>query len=208
MEDTLVFIDAGFLSKLSKHFGKGKYLVYDLINFSKSISKKQNLSCKEIFYYTAPPFVPNKPSEKEIKMKKAYDDFISRLSKHKNFHIREGRCQRLKINNKFEYKQKGVDSLVVMDLMTVPIDYSKIKKIILIASDSDFVPVIDNLKKRNIKIILYTYYEKGRKAKFSTSNELIKSVDKYVLLSKKDFENAPLEKYKNKRNNIKQDANS
>jgi len=194
MEDTLVFIDAGFLSKLSKHFGKGKYLVYNLIDFSKNISKKQNLFCKEIFYYTAPPFIPDKPSTKETKMKKNYDNFISRLSKHKNFNIREGRCQRLKLNNKFEYKQKGVDSLVVIDLMTIPIDYSKIKKIILIASDSDFVPVINNLKKRNIKIILYTYYEKGRKARFSTSNELIKSVYKYVLLSKKDFINAPLNK--------------
>ena len=29
-KETLVFIDANFLSKLSKHFGKGKYLIYDL----------------------------------------------------------------------------------------------------------------------------------------------------------------------------------
>ena len=192
MENTLVFIDAGFLSKLSKHFGKGKYLVYNLIDFSKSISKKQNLFCKEIFYYTAPPFLPDKPSEKETKRKKDYDNFISRLSKYKNFNIREGRCQRLKLNNKFEYKQKGVDSLVVIDLMTTLVDHPEIKKIILIATDSDFVPVIDNLEKRGVKIILYTYYEKGRKAKFSTSNELIKSVYKYVLLSKKDFTSCPL----------------
>ena len=35
-----------------------------------------------------------------------------------------------------------------------------------------------------------------RKATFSTSNELIKSVHKYVLLAKTDFENSSLEKHR------------
>lgn len=78
--------------------------------------------------------------------------------------------------------------------MSCPRDHSEVKKVILIASDSDFVPVIKTLNKLNIKTILYTYYEKGRTAKFSTSNELIKSVHKYILLSKKDFDNVPLKK--------------
>ncbi|MBI2105811.1 NYN domain-containing protein [Candidatus Woesearchaeota archaeon] len=203
MEDTLVFLDAGFLSKLSKHFGKGKYLVYDIVRFSEHISKKQNLSCKNIFYYTAPPFMPGRPSKKETKRKKLYDDFISKLSKNKNLTVREGRCQRLKINNKFEYIQKGVDSLVVIDLMNVCIDYPEIKKIIIIACDSDFVPVIDDLKRKGIKTTLYTYYERGRKAKFSTSNELIKSVDKYVLLLKENFTSFQLTKIQNANHNIK-----
>jgi len=30
MENTLVFIDAGFLSKLSKHLGGGKYVKHNL----------------------------------------------------------------------------------------------------------------------------------------------------------------------------------
>ena len=191
--DTLVFLDAGFLSKLSKHFGDGKYLVYDIAKFAEYISKKQNLSCKRTFYYTAPPFISGKSSKEEMQRKKSYDNFISTISKNKNLTIREGRCQRLKINNKFEYIQKGVDSLVVIDLMNVYQDYPEIKKVILIASDSDFVPVIEDLGKKGIKTILYTYYEKKRRSKFSTSNELIKSVHKYVLLSKEDFISCPLE---------------
>ncbi|MBI2507421.1 NYN domain-containing protein [Candidatus Woesearchaeota archaeon] len=194
MENTLVFLDAGFLSKLSKHFGKGKYLVYDIVKFSKNISNKQNLVCKKIFYYTAPPFISGKSSKNEMKRKGLYDNFISKLSKNKDLVVREGRCQRLKINDKFEYVQKGVDSLVVIDLMNVHIDYPEIKKIILIACDSDFVPVIEDLRRKGIKTVLYAYYEKGRKAKFSTSNELIKSVDKYVLLSKEEFTSSNLDK--------------
>ena len=187
MENTLVFIDAGFLSKLSKHFGKGKYLIYDLLNFPKKLSKKQNLFCKKTFYYTAPPFISEKPSFDESKRKKDYDSFLKIFSNKKDFVVREGRCQRLKINKKFIYKQKAVDSLVVIDMMNSIIDYKDIKRVIIIASDSDFVPVINVLKNKNIKTILYTYYEKGRKAEFSTSNQLIKSVDKYVLLTKEDF---------------------
>jgi len=165
-----------------------------LYTFPKNISKNQNLTCKKTFYYTAPPFISSRPSEEEIKRKRNYDNFISKLSKSNEFIIREGRCQRLKIENKFIYKQKGVDSLVIIDLINSLVDYKSIKKIILIASDSDFVPVINLLKSRDIKIILYTYYEKGRKAEFSTSNELIKTVNQYVLLKKEDFTLCPIEK--------------
>ena len=199
MENTIVFIDAGFLSKLSKHFGKEKYLVYDLFEFPKHIAKKQNLFCKKTFYYTASPFISGKPSPEEIKRKKDYDHFIEKLSRNKDFIIREGRCQRLKIDGKFVYKQKGVDSLAVIDLVNVIIDYPDVRRVIIIASDSDFVPVIDSLKKRGVKTILYTYYKKGRKATFSTSNELIKSVHKYVLLTKEDFTSCPLKNLKKKK---------
>lgn len=194
MEKTLVLLDSGFLSKLSKHFGKGKYIEYDLIDFSKKISQKQNLLCKHIFYYAAPPFQSGKSTKAESDRYRKYTKFIKKILEHKIISVREGRCQRLKIGGKFVYKQKGVDSFVVMDLMSCPRDYPEVKKVILIASDSDFVPVIKKLNKLNIKTILYTYYEKGRTAKFSTSNELIKSVHKYVLLSKKDFDDAPLKK--------------
>ena len=68
--------------------------------------------------------------------------------------------------------------------------FTKIKKIILISSDSDFVPVIKNLEDNEVKTILYTYYERGRSAEFSTSNELIKSVNKYILLDKEDLTSA------------------
>jgi hypothetical protein len=48
MNKTLVFIDEGFLSKVSKHFGEGEYLKFDKIKFAKTISKKQNLFCEHI----------------------------------------------------------------------------------------------------------------------------------------------------------------
>lgn len=193
MGETLVFIDSGFLSKLSRHFGKGEYLIYDIIEFAKNLAKEQNLECKPIFYYTSPPFQSPVPSKIEEKKKDEYDRFVDKLRK-RGVIVREGRCQRLKIDGEFTFKQKAVDVLLAMDLTNVPLEFKNIKKIILISSDSDFVPVIQNLERKGIKTILYTYYEKKRDTPFSRSNHLIKSVYKYVLLKKEDFEKAKLNK--------------
>ena len=50
MENVIIIIDAGFLSKLNKYFGGGKYLNYDLITLSKNLAEKQKLNCEHIFY--------------------------------------------------------------------------------------------------------------------------------------------------------------
>jgi uncharacterized LabA/DUF88 family protein len=191
--DTLVFIDANFLSKVSKHFGGEKYLVYDLVKLSNNLSRKQKLRCKQIFYYTAPPFQSQVPTKEEERKKWGYDKFTKKIKEY-GILVREGRCQRLKIDNKFEYKQKAVDILLAMDLMSVPLEFPRVKRIILIASDSDFVPVVKNLRQKGIKTILYTYYERKRNTNFSRSNYLIKSVHKYKILSIDDFEEAQLNK--------------
>ncbi len=40
MEETLVFIDEGFLSQLSKHFGKGNYIKIDYLRFAENLAKQ------------------------------------------------------------------------------------------------------------------------------------------------------------------------
>ncbi len=192
-KETLIFVDEAFLSKLSKYFGDGKYLKFDRFSFSEKLAKRERLKLKQIFLYIAPPFQSQNPTKEEENKKAGYDNLIKKL-KEKGIIMREGRCQRLKINEKFEYNQKAVDILLTIDLMNVPLNYPNIKRIILISSDSDFVPVIQELEKRGIKTILYTYYEKIRDSAFSRSNYLIKSVYKYVLLTKQDLDNCKLEK--------------
>ena len=186
MDKTIVFIDDGFLSKLSKHFGDGEYLKIHRKNFAENLCKNENLTCEKIFVYTAPPFQSSISNESEIKRKEGYDKFVKSLEKEEII-VREGRCQRLKIGNDYVYSQKGVDTLLTMDLMKVAPKYKEVKKIILVASDSDFVPIIKDLQEDGIKVVLYTYFDKNRKSLFSTSNELIKSVYKYVLLKMENF---------------------
>lgn len=187
MEETLVFIDAGFFSKVKKKFGEGKYLKIDLISYSELLAKKEQLKLKKIFYYNAPPFQSETQNKEEEERKKNYDKFKQKLIA-RGVIFREGRCQRLKIDGKFHFAQKAVDVYVAMDLTNVPIEYPSIKKIIMIACDSDFVPVIKNLESKGIKTILYTYYDKIRDSAFSRSNHLIKSVYKYKLIKKEDLD--------------------
>lgn len=187
MKNTVVFLDAGFLSKLSKYMGNGSYIKFNIKEFSKKIAKKKNLFCTDIYYYTAPPFQSTPPSFEEKKRKESYDSFLKKINSDKMITVREGRVQKIKTSNStIEYKQKGVDTLLTMDLMLVPLK-NEIKTIILVACDSDFVPVIQSLQKLGIKIILYTYFEKSRSSKFSTSNELIQCVNQYHLIEKEDF---------------------
>ena len=135
MDEVLIFIDETFLEKLSKHLGKGKYLKFDKVLFANNLAKKQNLSCKKIFYYTAPPFQSPIPNMEEEKKRYGYDKFVHKL-RERGVIVREGRCQRLKIDGRFEYKQKAVDVLLSMDLTIVPLEFPKIKRIILISSES------------------------------------------------------------------------
>lgn len=189
---TLVFVDAGFLSKLSKSFGDGEYLVYDLVKFCGNLSKKQGLNCKKVFYYNSPPFQSTVATKEEERRRDGYDRFVNKIRK-KGIIVREGRCQRLNIGGEYKYGQKAVDILLAMDLMNVPLNHPEVKRVILISSDSDFVPVVNCLRENGVKTVLYTYYKRNRGAEFSRSNYLIKSVYKYVLLARDDFDMAKLD---------------
>jgi len=194
MEDTLVFLDGGFLSKLNKHFGKGSYIKYDIIQFARNLAKKQNLFCKHIFYYNAPPFQETPPTLEQRKKKEGYDLFKEILSQNKDITIREGRVQRLRIIEKFKYKQKGVDTLVTIDMGHIKEDFPGINKIILVACDTDFCPIVEDIKKRKIKVILYTYFDRIRNSPFSRANHLISCCSDSFQLTKEDFTSCPVKK--------------
>jgi len=188
MEKCIVMIDAGFLSKVSRELGDGHYFKYDLLKFSKNLCGNLEFVFKHLFFYNAPPYQSTNPNEGQKKRKEEYDSFVSKLVIDDFVTIKEGRCQRLRVGGRYIYKQKGVDTLLTMGLMDIPIKYPKIKQVILIASDSDFVPVIERLKDLGIKVILFTYFDRVRNSNFSRSNDLIKSVSRYVKLKKEDFE--------------------
>ncbi|MBS3074461.1 NYN domain-containing protein [Candidatus Pacearchaeota archaeon] len=188
-EETLVFLDEGFLDKLTKFLDGGKRLKFDKFKFAENIAKKSNLFCKHLFYYTSPPFQSSPPTYEQIIRKRGYDNFINALSGDKRITIRQGRCQRI-INDKgeIEYHQKGVDILLSIDLGHINEDFPEIKKIILVSSDTDFCPIIKDIGGRNnIEVILYSYFDRKRNSKFSLSNELIKCCSEYRKLSKEDF---------------------
>jgi len=182
----VVFVDNAYLMRVKKYFFS-KGLIYSVKDFIETLAKKNKYAVEKIYLYDAPPFQSRKSTVEEDKRKKLYDRFISRFRKE-GIIVKEGRTQRLKINDAFIYKQKAVDVYLGADLVSVPLEFSEIKNIVLISGDSDFVPVIEKLKKQGIKTILWTYFERKRSSVFSRCNELIKAVDVFVKLTKEDFE--------------------
>ncbi len=183
LEKTLVFIDEGYLSKISKNFGKGKHIKIDYLKFAKYLSIKEGLWCEHIFYYTAPPYQSPIPTQDEAKRKAGYDSFITKLKLNKEITVRKGRLQK----NDDGFTQKGVDTLLTMDLIEEPIKRD-IKTIILIACDTDFVPILNNLRKeKDIRVILFYYTDRKRNSNFSMSNHILTACDKKVLLQQDHF---------------------
>ncbi len=190
MEDTLIFVDDGFFRLVKKHFEEKFKRKKKFLQTFRNICKKENLSLIRLFIYSAPPYQSDSPSNKENSLKKDYNKIKKMLESKKWITFREGRCQRLKIDGKYKFLQKGVDILLVIDLMKFQKDYPDIKKIILIACDSDFVPAIQHLRKENIEVILYTYFERKRDSQFSRYNELLKTCSKWVKLNESFFEDS------------------
>lgn len=177
-----VFIDDGYLKLISKHFNSPKYSINQ---FAITLAKEQGFWCEQVYFYTAPPHQSSFPSEDERNRKAKYDRFIAKLKQIPNFFVREGRCQ--KIDG--EYRQKGVDTLLTMDLMQFPLNNDKINSLIIITSDTDFVPILNHLRsKHEIRVILYHYTDKIRDSKFSTSNHLYTACDTHVMIQPEHFE--------------------
>ncbi len=185
-----VFIDNAYLIRLKNYFFKEKFK-YNLKDFILKIAKSNKLIVRKIFLYDAPPFQSEIPSEEENKKKENYDKFSS-IFKEQGIILREGRTQRLKINKKFLYKQKGVDMLLGIDAISAKIDFPDISGVVLLTGDSDFSPLVEKLKKLNIHVFLWTYFDRNRQSPFSKSNYLIKSVGKFFKLTKENFLDAKI----------------
>ena len=189
MEDTLVFVDDGFFGLVKKHFSKEDKKPKKYLQTFRNICKKENFNLKHLYIYTAPPFQSPKPTEKEDFLMSRYQNMTKMLRRKKWITLREGRCQKyIDSQGNEDFCQKGVDALIIMDMYDIKENYPDIKKIILIASDSDFVPVIKRMKEKGFEIIIYTYFDRKRKSKFSTSNQILKIASRWEKLTKEDFE--------------------
>jgi uncharacterized LabA/DUF88 family protein len=185
MEKAVFFIDGGYLSFISKYFGKGRPLRNKIEKFANNLAKVKNLEIEEIYFYTAPPYQSPTPTEEENKRKANYDRFIIKLKEVKpTINVKEGRVQK----SDDGFQQKGVDTLFTMDLLKIS-QKKKIKNLIILTSDTDFVPIIQEVKKEfGVKIILAYFTDRKRKSAFSLSNHLWGICDDKILIRKENFE--------------------
>lgn len=188
MKATCVLLEGHYLSLISKHFGDGEPLRdWDIKQFGITLAKKEKLWCRDVYYYTAPPYQSPSPSTDEIRRKAGYDKFISKLKKI-GIIVREGRCQKLKeeTDEDFHFHQKGVDSYIHMDLLDI-LKKKNIDVVIIVTSDTDFVPILNKIREDDIKVILYYFSDFKRNSKFTMSNHLHTACDEKRLIKKEHF---------------------
>jgi len=118
------------------------------------------------FYYDAPPFQNNPPTEEEKRKLGDFDRFVYSLRQHPRFQVRLGKLGKT-INTCSScgnsvpvYKQKRVDNLLTVDL-TRAIWKDQIDKAIIVTGDSDFVPAIEEANRAHILTHVY-YLRAGR----------------------------------------------
>jgi uncharacterized LabA/DUF88 family protein len=154
-ERATVFIDGGYFAKVRQNLGVYK------VNFAKF----SDILCGDMervftFYYDAPPFQSDPPTDEEKKKKAGFDKFEYSLRCLPRFQVRLGKLSRVDTecekcgHTATKYKQKRVDNLLTVDL-TRAIWKDSIRKAILVTGDSDFVPAVDEANRAQIPTHVY-----------------------------------------------------
>lgn len=107
------------------------------------------------YYYDCEPYLSKFPTPEEENRRKEAGRFFDKLRFLKRFEVRLGRLQ--KIGG--EYKQKGVDVLMSVDLVKLASSRT-VDMAILVTGDSDFVPAIKASKEINPGMVVVVYYSK------------------------------------------------
>ena len=136
MGKAAVFIDGGYFDHVLNQSGRPRV---DYEKFADHISKPEERF--RAYYYHCPPWQGNPPTPEQSQRLANFQAFVNTLNFLPRFAVREGRLQRIGE----EYKQKGVDILLAVDLLKLAYT-TKIDKAILVTGDSDFVPVVEGIE--------------------------------------------------------------
>ncbi len=179
MKNTIVYIDGGYVAKVAEHLRDKTGAKMSLVDTVRNLAESQGLNCTKAYYYDAPPMAGMVPiGFRDVVRFERYKRLVRRLERAGNFVVREGRVQR--ING--SYRQKGVDALVIMDLLEEPFAEEGVDTIIILAGDTDFVPVLQRLREKGIKVILACYPPQPDTTRFGVSDYMLGACDKLVLL--------------------------
>jgi len=170
----IMFIDGNnWYHNLKSIFDKPR-----IINFkslAKIISEKFNLEIIEIMYYNSTPDIELGEENYYKHMK-----FLADL-KRKGINVNTRKLKKIRTNGKIIRLEKGVDVLISADMVNKILLEKKAETAVLITGDSDFVPVMQLIKKEG-KEVLTASVMKGY------ARELLKGDFRFWILKKRDLE--------------------
>lgn len=166
----MIFIDGGYLRRnVIEMVGNDDINYQNFVNYLADIPGRERIKADliRVYYYDA--IVDD--SHKNHPQQKLY---FNKLQKLDLFEVRLGR---IKTSNKPSQKQKGVDVLLAIDMLSKAYlnhyDWG-----LLLAGDDDFLDLVKTIKNTTGKQIIGAYFERH------ISDDLISSFDKKIPLKK------------------------
>jgi uncharacterized LabA/DUF88 family protein len=151
-----LFIDAGYLERVRVDvFGvpSGGRKVPFPLDYKRLPAMLAGGAINKIFYYDCLPYVQEPPLPAEYALMEGRQKFWDFLARQKGWIIRQGRLEARGPKGAVWYTQKRVDVMLAVDLTRLAWR-QEIKEAVLLAGDSDFVPLIEDAKSAGVKIRL------------------------------------------------------
>ena len=190
----MVFIDGHYLEKkirdkkISDKLDEGlKY--QNIPNFLVNQTKRGSIQpqLERAYYYNALPNLKEldhiKDEQERTNIKQKMEEIIKknepRFDAIRSLDMFDVRLGRLVYSKNGEPRQKGVDSLIAIDMLSKAFR-KQCDEAVLLAGDSDFIEVVKAVKDAGVKVA-------GAFFKDNTTKELIQSFDKLIVLDNYDF---------------------
>ena len=140
-----VLIDGGYFDKVLNDLGR---LRVDFQKFSNKVCGTTERL--RTYYYHCMPYQSNPSTLDERQRYSSMDRFMYSLRMLPRFEVRLGRLQF--IND--EFRQKGVDVLLSMDLVELAAT-GQISKAVIVTGDSDFAPAAKRARDKGVLVVLF-----------------------------------------------------
>lgn len=172
---TVLFIDGENLLHKVKEVLKEKKTIADLSKFDFNALLATTLEDyklnKKIFYVAKLRAHPDtKDKSKELILFQRY--LKTNLEKQGFTFLIAGNVRSQKVGNKLVFREKGVDVKIAVDMVSMACD-NRIDTAILCSSDSDLQPAVEELRKRNVKVIYLGFEINPNKGLMYTTNKAI-----------------------------------
>lgn len=172
MKRIMIFIDGNnFESALQNLYGHNVKVGYK--DFANHIAEHFcNGKLQRIYYYTA---VGDKDKAKE----QATKNFVDTLNKTiPRMTAKYGYLKAKKVNGVWEYEEKGTDVMMAVDMVSLGYSNS-FDEAVLFSADTDFKPVIDELKRLGKVVILGVVDQQkaGRMKELCDDHFILKKTD-------------------------------
>jgi uncharacterized LabA/DUF88 family protein len=163
----MIFIDGGYLrAEVEKIFGHN---FANLANILNSFIREGQIHPELIRVYWYDAIVDSKDPEYDKQ-----DEYFKRIRNNNNYEVKLGRLIKTKGN---KFRQKGVDVLLAIDMITKAF-LNHYANALLLGGDDDYVDLIKSIKDLTGKRVYGAYFQE------SASKRLVESFDRRFILSK------------------------